>query len=156
MRYGKVVVRSLTALTLTAMATFAVAAASAQEPPMKSELEGAWACTSAIIDGQPLAAETAKSLTLVLTGDRYKSQRGDQVLFDSSYTTDAKKTPKQIDMIATEGEFKGKAAQGIHKLEDDTLTLCYTMPGMERPTAFNSQPRSGTFLVTYQRAKGEK
>jgi uncharacterized protein (TIGR03067 family) len=114
-------------------------------------LLGSWTCSSAIIDGKPLAAETAKELRLTLTADRYKTERGPQVLFDSTYKIDAAKMPAQIDMIGTEGDLKGKVALGIFKLDGDTLTMCYVMPGKERPTAFESLPESGTFLVTWKR-----
>src|SRR5438477_13064181 len=71
------------------------------------EMIGVWTCASATIDGNPLAEETARQLKLTLTADRYKSQRGDQVLFDSDYKVDASKSPKQIEMIGTEGDLKG-------------------------------------------------
>jgi uncharacterized protein (TIGR03067 family) len=117
------------------------------------ELQGVWTCAHATIDGNPLAEDTAKQLKLTLTADRYKSQRGDQVLFDSSYKVDASKSPKQIEMIGTEGDLKGKAALGIYKLDGDTLTMCYCLPGKERPTAFESSSGSGAFLVVWKRAE---
>jgi uncharacterized protein (TIGR03067 family) len=117
------------------------------------DLAGTWTCASATIDGKPLAQETAKELRLTLTADRYKTERGAQVLFDSSYKIDATKTPAQIDMIGTEGDLKGMAALGILKLDGDTLTMCYVMPGKERPTAFDSQPNSGAFLVVWKRGQ---
>jgi len=115
-------------------------------------LVGSWSCVSAKIDGNPLADETARQLRLTLTADRYKTERGDQVLFDSTYTLDTNKSPAQIDMIGTEGDLKGKIAPGILKLDGDVLTMCYVMPGKERPTAFDSQPQSGAFLVVWKRA----
>lgn len=128
-----------------------VALADAADP--RQQLAGTWSCASATIDGAPLAAETAKLLKLTLTGERFKTQRGDQVLFDSSYTVDATKNPKQIDMIATEGDLKGKPALGIYKLEGERLTLCYTMPGNERPAEFESTAKSGVYLIEWTRAK---
>jgi hypothetical protein len=125
----------------------------ADDADARKQLAGSWTCASATIDGTPLAAETAKVLTLTLTADRFKTQRGEQVLFDSTYTVDAAKEPKQIDMIGTEGELKGKPALGIYKLDGDRLTLCYTMPGSERPAKFESAPKSGVYLIEWQRAK---
>lgn len=117
------------------------------------DLIGVWTCASAVIDGRPLAEETARQLRLTLTADRYKSERGDQVLFDSTYAVDFTKSPPQIDMIGTEGELKGKSAPGILKLAGDQLTLCYVLPGSPRPATFESQPQSGAFLVVYKRAQ---
>jgi uncharacterized protein (TIGR03067 family) len=94
-------------------------------------------------------------LRLTLTKDGgYKTELGSQVLFDSTFNLDATKTPKQIDMIGTEGQLRGKVAQGIYALEGDVLTICYTMPGGARPTAFESKPGSGSTLVIWKRSKG--
>jgi len=117
------------------------------------DLVGSWTCASAVIDGKPLAEGTAKELRLTMTADRYKTERGDQVLFDSTYTLASSKTPAEIDMVGTEGDLKGKAALGILKLDGDSLTMCYVMPGKDRPTVFESQPNSGAFLVVWKRAK---
>ena len=128
-------------------------AALVQDADPRRQLVGKWNCNSATIDGSPIAAETAQALTLTLTADRFKTQRGDQVLFDSTYILDASKEPKQIDMIGTEGELKGKPALGIYKLDGEKLTLCYTMPGKERPAKFESPAKSGIYLIEWQRAK---
>jgi uncharacterized protein (TIGR03067 family) len=88
-----------------------------------------------------------------MTADRFKTERGDQVLFDSTYTLDPTKSPSTIDMIGTEGELKGKPALGIYKLDANQLTLCYVMPGSPRPTTFDSQPNSGAFLIAWKREK---
>jgi uncharacterized protein (TIGR03067 family) len=122
-------------------------------PVDNKSLQGVWTCTSATIDGKPLAEEAAKNLKLTLTVDRYKTERGEQVLFDSTYKVDAAKNPPQMDMIGTEGDLKGKVALGIYKLAGDTLTICYVMPGKERPAAFESQPQSGVFLVVWKRSE---
>ncbi len=118
------------------------------------QLAGRWECVSGVNDGQPLADETVKKLRLTLTkAGGYKTELGEQVLFDSTCQINAGKQPRQIDMIGTEGASKGKAAQGIYALEGDRLTICYTMPGQQRPQKFESQPGSGATLVVWRRVK---
>jgi uncharacterized protein (TIGR03067 family) len=120
----------------------------------KEKLAGVWVGVSGANDGKALAEETVQKLRLTLTKDGgYKTERGKQVLFDSTYKLDAGKKPKHIDLIGTEGENKGKAAQGIYVLEGDTLKICYTMPGKERPREFESKPASGATLVVWKRLK---
>jgi uncharacterized protein (TIGR03067 family) len=118
------------------------------------KLTGVWACVSGVNDGKTLAAETIKSLRLTLTKDRgYKTERGKQVLFDSTYGIDPSKQPKHIDLIGTEGENKGKSAQGIYVLDGDILKICYTLPGKERPKEFESKAGSEATLVVWKRLK---
>jgi uncharacterized protein (TIGR03067 family) len=86
-----------------------------------------------------------------LTHDRYKTEKGSDVLFDSTYTIDAAKSPKQISMIGTEGNLKGKEAQGIYSIEGGTFRICYTMPGDKRPEKFESPSGSKAYLVVWKR-----
>jgi uncharacterized protein (TIGR03067 family) len=118
------------------------------------KLAGIWTCVSATNDGKPVAEETVKKLRLTVTKEGgYKTERGDQVLFDSTCKIDPAKTPKQIDLIGTEGENKGKVAQGIYAMDGDRLTICYTMPGKERPRVFESKVGSAATLVVWKRGK---
>lgn len=102
------------------------------------------------MDGQRLPAQTAQELRLSLTNDRYRTSKGDQVLFDSSYRLEA---GDKIFIVGNEGDLAGKEAQGIFKLEGETLTICYVMPGGPAPTAFESAPGSKAYLITWQRLK---
>ena len=117
----------------------------------KDALVGNWSCVSAVVDGKPLPDETVRLLRLTLTSDRYKTEKGSDVLFDSTYSLDSTTNPKQINMVGTEGALRGKEAQGIYSLEGDTLRICYTMPGDQRPTSFESASGSKAFLVVWKR-----
>ena len=129
------------------------AAATTDEKGIEIEkLKGSWACISATVNGKALSDETVKKLRLTLSETGYKTQKGDDALFDSTYTIDITQQPKWIDIIGTEGEAKGKAARGIYALENGKLRICYTMPGGKRPTAFESAPDSGASLAVWQRA----
>jgi uncharacterized protein (TIGR03067 family) len=117
-------------------------------------LAGLWTCVSATRDGKPVPEETVQQLRLTMTREGgYKTERGKQVLFDSTYKIDPGRKPKHIDLIGTEGENAGKAAQGIYMLEGDTLTICYTMPGKVRPAEFASGPGSEATLSVWKRSK---
>jgi uncharacterized protein (TIGR03067 family) len=114
-------------------------------------LSGTWSCISATVDGKPLPKETTDLLQLTLTRDRYKTEKGSVILFDSSYTIDPSKDPKQINMIGTEGDLAGKEAQGIYSCDGDVLRICHVMPGLPRPESFESTPGSKAFLVFWRR-----
>jgi len=114
-------------------------------------LTGTWTCVSATIDGKELPKETAALLRLTLTQDRYKTEKGPDVLFDSSYRVDTSQTPRHISMIGTEGDLKGKEAQGIYSIDNDILRICYTMPGGNRPEKFESAAGSKAYLVIWKR-----
>jgi uncharacterized protein (TIGR03067 family) len=141
---------------LALLFTLGLAAAAGGDDTSKNleQLAGAWTCVSATSDGKPVAEATVKQLRLAVTKEGgYKTERGDEVLFDSTCQIDPDRSPKQIDLIGTEGENKGKAAQGIYVLDGDTLTICYTMPGKERPKEFESKPGSAATLIVWKRGK---
>jgi uncharacterized protein (TIGR03067 family) len=114
-------------------------------------LEGTWNGVSATVNGKPFSESTVKLLRLTLTKDRYKTEKGSEVLFDSTYEVDRSKQPNQINMVGTEGDLKGKQAQGIYRLDGDTLQMCYTLPGKPRPTGFESAVGSEAHLITWKR-----
>ena len=117
-------------------------------------IQGTWACAAAVVDGKPLDESTTARLRLVMTAERYRTERGDdEVLFDSTYRLDPKHDPRHIDMTGTEGDAAGKQALGIYSLEGDTLKTCYTRPGGQRPKSFESKPGSKAFFVTWTRVR---
>ena len=117
-------------------------------------IQGTWACAAAVVDGKPLDENTTARLRLVMTAERYRTERGDdEVLFDSTYRLDPGHDPRHIEMTGTEGEAAGRQALGIYSLEGDTLKICYTMPGGQRPKSFESKPGSKAFLVTWTRVR---
>ena len=145
--------------TITVIVTLLVAAsgAAAAEKEISagfiSRATGTWSCVNATINGRPLADTSVKKLHLTLTDTRYKTQRNDEVLFDSTYRLDTTKSPAHINMVGTEGELTGKEAQGIIALEGDTLKICYTMPGKPRPTKFESATNSEAYFIIWKRDK---
>jgi uncharacterized protein (TIGR03067 family) len=118
---------------------------------MVGELDGVWTCESATINGRKLDEAVTASLKLTLRGNQYKTQRGDEVLFDSTYSIDTSMNPPHIDMVGI-GELAGKIGEGIYQLNEDRLTMCYAMPGQPRPTAFESKEGSNAQLMVWRRS----
>lgn len=117
---------------------------------MMGELDGVWMCESATINGRKLDDETAKSLKLTLNGEQYKTERGDQLLFDSTYSVNVNANPAHINMVGI-GELAGRIGEGIFELNEDRLTLCYSMPGHDRPRTFASDEGSNAHLMVWRR-----
>ena len=146
------------AFTLLACLFAPLAAASTTGPSTRGvadavAVRGSWTCVSAVVGGKPLPENTVRKLKLTLTADRYKTERGDEVLFDSTYRLDSGKNPGRIEVISTESDAAGKPVLGIYSLEGDTLRICYAMPGEKRPERFESAARSGAFLIVWARVK---
>jgi uncharacterized protein (TIGR03067 family) len=69
-------------------------------------------------------------------------------------TVDGDNDPKTIDFIFLERPDKGKKSLGIYKLEGkDKIVLCWSDPGKERPTKYESKPDSGILLQVLVRKK---
>jgi uncharacterized protein (TIGR03067 family) len=114
------------------------------------ELDGVWTCESGTVNGKPLDDAMARTLKLTLNGEQYKTEGQYGVLFDSTYSIDTRPDPKHIDMMGI-GELAGKIGKGIYELDGDRLTMCYTMPGKERPMSFECKEGSEAQLLVWRR-----
>jgi uncharacterized protein (TIGR03067 family) len=73
-----------------------------------------------------------------------------------TYTVDATKEPKQIDItrqVSSRGE---DVMMGIYKIESDTLTICYVVPtrakvGAKRPEDFSPMERDDAMVLTFRK-----
>lgn len=118
-------------------------------------LEGTWELTGLVDGGKTAPPEVLRGAKAMFTKDTFTLISPDGVektLYNIK--TDAAKSPKTIDITATEGTFKGEAVPAIYEIVGDTLRLCQPhRPGTPRPTRFAAPADSGLILMTFKKAK---
>lgn len=111
-------------------------------------LQGTWEVAEAESGGKPISL---KGVTLTLEDGKYTLKSGS--LDKGTYTADAAKKPKEMDIKGTDGPNKGKTFLCIYELTGDSLKVCYDLSGAARPKEFKTTPGTKLFLATYKRKK---
>ncbi|MDB5308048.1 MAG: hypothetical protein JWO38_2250 [Gemmataceae bacterium] len=123
-------------------------------PPMTAEgrkrldpLAGTWTVTEFVDEGKPLDSEEAAGFKLTVDGERFRFVKGEKTTIRSGQlvtgTAGGKPT---LDRYTT-----GGSVRGIFKLDDDTLTWCFSAG--DRPTRFAGDEKTRTTLLVLKRAK---
>jgi uncharacterized protein (TIGR03067 family) len=141
-------------VVLLALAAVARTQDGAAEKDLKA-MEGKWKVTLHEVDGQTSSEEDAKKfdVRLIVKDGKYKVLFGDKEIATGTIKLNAGKTPRQIDAIAADGKFEGKAMPGIYEIKGDTMRVCFAQPGTERPTEFRTKEKTGHMLFHYTRVK---
>ncbi len=129
------------------------AADSAQEEAAKKDLQamqGQWNLVSYIVNGKPTPSADLAKIQLTVQGN-VSTFVIDKKASHGSYTLDATKKPKTLDIDLTDGPDKGKKKLAIYALEKDQLRICAGEVGAPRPTELKAGPDRN--LETWLRAK---
>lgn len=114
---------------------------------------GKWDVAKAEIGGKDVTDFFKKMDFEILGAGKYKLKLGDEK-DEGTFTVDASKEPKEMDVKPTGGPNKGRTIKAIYKLDGDTMDICYQLEDVDkRPTKFESKPDTKLFLVTYKRKK---
>jgi uncharacterized protein (TIGR03067 family) len=124
--------------------------------PVKKDmrkLQGTWKVVSVEMDGKKQSDEKLKSATMTVEGNKYLVEVGGKTVEQGTFKIDPAKTPKTIDVTATQGKGKGNTYHGIYEIKGDTAKDCFAQEGKERPTEFKTRAGSGWVLRVYKRQK---
>ncbi len=148
-------------LQLLTIVAVALAPAPDKKPDKKDEekLQGTWSVTAQDSTGEGAKPPPENQIIRATFKDneyRWENEtRGGQVtktaMAKYKFELDATKKPKEITKVnALEGSDK-TPIKGIYLLEGDTLKICTSQPGKDRPTEFAVKPDSGCYLLVLKR-----
>lgn len=111
-------------------------------------LQGAWTVTSLEVDGQ--AMPSPGGAQIVIAGSGFQSL-GMGAVYEGTVEVNARKKPKQFDLVFAKGPEKGNRSLGIYELDGDAWKICLTVTGKTRPERFATAQGSGHALQILRR-----
>ncbi|MCB0725991.1 MAG: TIGR03067 domain-containing protein [Ignavibacteriae bacterium] len=119
--------------------------------PGHDELKGTWIPVRQEMAGAELPDVIFKKQQLVLNDSNYTfiAESADKgvVIFDIENN--------KMDIYGKDGVNAGKHFKAIYKLEDELLTICYDLSGMNYPESFETGSSPALFLSVFKRETSE-
>ena len=117
------------------------------------KLQGTWQCVAMEREGNPVPAEALNGSTATYEDDRITLTRDGDVFRRGIVTLDPSRTPKRVNTWDLNGPYEDQTVPGIYEVDGDTLKLCFSRPGAERPVKFSTREGPGVLYCVYQRKK---
>jgi uncharacterized protein (TIGR03067 family) len=120
------------------------------------KFEGTWVMVAAERNGVKAPEDAVKTVRVIIKGDKFTIKEGDNTI-EGTIVLDPSKNPRAYAASATENG-KKISTVGIYEFDGDTLKVCYTPEGEERPKEFST--KGGTdehpiMLGVYKREKAK-
>lgn len=129
------------------------AAALAAEPTSEQKkLIGTWKPVEAKLGDIQIDQEVLDKFTLVNEAEQFTITIGDDT-HGGTFTIDPTQTPRTMDLFYTQGPNNGQTTVAVYEVEDDKLTVCYSLNSNMRPTELSSAGDQIRVLVKYERKK---
>jgi uncharacterized protein (TIGR03067 family) len=117
------------------------------------KLQGEWTMESHEFNGEKSVEENIKQYKRTVKGDHFTVVFGDRTVVEGTFTLDASKKTRTIDITLESGEAKGKKMLGLYEIDGDTYKVCLAAPDIDRPTEFVSKPDSSHAVTVWKRVK---
>ena len=118
-----------------------------------SKLQGEWKLTSGEASGLAMPPNVVNAFSMVVKDNQYEFRNSLEVEKGSLLLNPTSK-PTQIDIIITEGSFKGQKQIGIYELGDKKVKFCITQPGeTKRPEKFVSSAENECMIFVFEQVK---
>jgi uncharacterized protein (TIGR03067 family) len=114
-----------------------------------AQLDGEWSYVFYQCNGDIIPRQQIDPLKQITRNGKSTIYKNGQMISKGKYTIDSSKTPKTIDYFDENGQVR----LGIYMLDGDTLTVCTSIHGNERPTEFTAKQGSGGSLIVFTRDK---
>ena len=134
---------------------FLLGADSAKETAVKKDLEnlqGVWIVESMELNGKPLSEDRRKKIKLTIEGEKFTFDTGADS-HEGLYKIDPSKDPRELDIVITRGDEKGKVYLVIYKFEDGKMIQCMRQDNKSRPTVFTGKAGSGCDFEIWQKQR---
>jgi uncharacterized protein (TIGR03067 family) len=118
--------------------------------PLLRRLEGEWACTQLVRDGEPLRADWLPFGSRTMTGTEMKVIFGGQVMVHAKVRIDERASPMTVDYLNLSGSQKGRISLGIMDWVGDEARFLIAVPGQPRPSNFDA-PGKGLTLSQWRK-----
>ncbi|HEV3166817.1 MAG TPA: TIGR03067 domain-containing protein [Isosphaeraceae bacterium] len=128
------------------------AALPATDPPKTDadKIQGTWDVFRIERNGKAQPKDALFRIKVTFDGDKLFTKVGKRPPEpQGTFKLDPSQTPKAYDLTTAEGS----TVHGIYELEGDTLKVCLSAPGDQRPTAMKTTPDDDRTLIIYQREK---
>jgi uncharacterized protein (TIGR03067 family) len=121
------------------------------------KMAGDWVPVLMQLNGKKQPDKVTKAIRLSVSGDKYNTVVGEEK-DEGTLKLDATKTPREMDIITSVGENKGKPIPCIYELKGNELKVCYGLNGTGRPADFDAgkDGEGVIMLITYKRASKSK
>jgi len=116
-------------------------------------LQGTWNISELEVNGQRMPAASFKGSKIAVHGSKFTTA-GMGGAYEGTLRLGESNRPKTIDMIFSSGPEKANTSSGIYELTGDTLQLCLTIAGSQRPAEFATRAGSSHAFEILKRDSG--